>query len=62
MSSNLRNGKYVFYGQQLSKEEYEEKLKNINYSPIEMAKEEFFKGVLPITIKRPLPKKIHQEK
>ncbi|KKT00344.1 MAG: hypothetical protein UV76_C0011G0016 [Candidatus Nomurabacteria bacterium GW2011_GWA2_43_15] len=30
MSSNLRNGKYVFYGQQLSKEEYEEKLKNIN--------------------------------
>ncbi len=28
-----------------------------NYSPIEIAKEEFKKGILPITIKRPLPKR-----
>ena len=40
----------------------QDKLKAINYSPIELAKEEFFNGVLPITIKRPLPKKIHLEK
>ena len=32
-------------------------LEKINYSPIEIAKEEFKKGILPITIKRPLPKK-----
>jgi len=31
MSSNLRNRKYVFYNQQLSKEEYEEKLKNVDF-------------------------------
>jgi len=36
----------------------EEKLQKINYSSIELAKEEFRKGVLPITIKRPLPKKV----
>ena len=36
----------------------EEKLKKINYSAIELAKEEFKKNVLPITIKRPLPKKV----
>ena len=36
----------------------EEKLEKLNYSSIELAKEEFKKGVLPITIKRPLPKKI----
>ena len=36
----------------------EEKLQKINYSAIELAKEEFRKGVLPITIKRPLPKKV----
>jgi DNA-directed RNA polymerase subunit K len=29
----------------------------INYSPIEIAKMEFSEGILPITIKRPLPKK-----
>lgn len=34
-----------------------EKLKKINYSPIEIAKIEFEAEVLPITIKRPLPKK-----
>ena len=38
----------------------EEKLKKINYSAIELAKEEFKKSVLPITIKRPLPKKVLQ--
>ncbi len=31
--------------------------KKINYSPIELAKIEFEIGVLPITIKRPLPEK-----
>lgn len=36
----------------------EEKLQKINYSAIELAKEEFNKNVLPITIKRPLPKKV----
>ena len=33
----------------------EKDLLKINYSPIEMAKMEFDQGVLPITIKRPLP-------
>jgi len=37
----------------LSKEE----LEKINYRPIEIAKMELEKGVLPITIKRPLPEK-----
>ena len=32
-------------------------LEKIKYSPIELAKMEFEQGVLPITIKRPLPKK-----
>ena len=32
-------------------------LEKINYNPIEIAKEEFKKGILPITIKRPLPKR-----
>ena len=34
------------------------KLEQINYSPIEIAKLEFDKGILPITIKRPLPSKL----
>ncbi len=33
----------------------------INYSPIEIAKTEFDKGVIPITIKRPMPKKMEEE-
>lgn len=37
------------------KEEGFEKLK---YNPIEIAKLEFKEGILPITIKRPLPRKI----
>jgi hypothetical protein len=35
MSSNLRNDRYVFYNQQLSKEEYEEKLKNLDIGSAE---------------------------
>ena len=31
-------------------------LKRINYNPVEIAKIEFEKGVLPITVVRPLPK------
>jgi DNA-directed RNA polymerase subunit K len=31
-------------------------LKEIKYNPVEIAKIEFEKGVLPITIKRPMPK------
>lgn len=38
----------------------EKKLKKINYSVIELAKEEFEEGVLPITVKRPLPPKTHE--
>lgn len=33
----------------------EKELHGINYSPIEIAKLEYKKGILPITIKRPLP-------
>jgi len=33
----------------------DDELKKINYSAIELAKMEFKKGTLPITIKRPLP-------
>ena len=35
----------------------EEEFEKINYNPISIAKMEFEKGILPITIKRPLPKK-----
>ncbi len=35
----------------------EKDFEKINYNPIEMAKMEFEKGILPITIKRPLPRK-----
>jgi DNA-directed RNA polymerase subunit K/omega len=34
-----------------------EELEEINYRPVEIAKEEYANGVLPITIKRPLPNK-----
>ena len=30
-------------------------LQKINYNPIEIAKMEFEKGILPISVKRPLP-------
>ncbi len=35
----------------------EEDFERINYNTIAIAKMEFEKGILPITIKRPLPKK-----
>ncbi len=35
----------------------EEELEKINFNPIEIAKREFEKGVLPIEISRPVPKK-----
>mgnify|MGYP001603195268 CR=1 FL=1 len=35
-----------------------EELEKIRYSPIEIAKREFEIGILPITIRRPLPPKI----
>ena len=34
------------------------KLKAIKFSPIEIAKMEFDKDILPITIRRPLPQKV----
>lgn len=34
-----------------------EDLEKINYKPVEIAKMEFVKGILPITIKRPLPRR-----
>ena len=37
----------------LTKEDFEK----INYSPVSLAKMEFEQNVLPITIKRPLPKR-----
>nr|MBI4156501.1 DNA-directed RNA polymerase subunit K [Candidatus Woesearchaeota archaeon] len=35
-----------------------EDLEKINYNPIEIAKMEFQKGIIPITIKRPLPERV----
>ncbi len=35
-----------------------EDFKALNYNPIEIAKKEFNDGVIPITIKRPMPEKI----
>lgn len=35
-----------------------EDLEKVNYSPIELSKREFESGVLPITIRRPLPKRL----
>ncbi len=35
----------------------EEELEKIHYNPISISRMEFEKGILPITIKRPLPKK-----
>ena len=34
----------------------EEDLKAIKYNPIDIAKKEFLEDVIPITVKRPLPK------
>jgi len=35
----------------------EKDLEDIGYNPIEIAKKEFEKDVLPITVRRPIPKK-----
>ncbi len=35
----------------------EEELEKLNFNPIEIAKMEFERGVLPIEITRPMPKK-----
>jgi hypothetical protein len=46
MSSNLRHQNYVFYNQQLSKSEYQEKMKGINFGnreEIEKLQQDFFK-------------------
>ena len=34
----------------------EDNLKKMGYNPVEIAKKEFEEGLLPITIRRPLPK------
>ena len=36
----------------------EEDLEKINYSTVKIAKMEFDKDILPITIKRPMPEKV----
>jgi len=38
-----------------------ESLESFNYNPIKIAELEFDSGILPITVKRPLPKKIEEE-
>ncbi len=38
-----------------------DELEKINYDPIRIAETEFSSGVLPITVKRPLPKKIEKK-
>jgi len=35
-----------------------EKLEEINYNPVEIAKMEFDKNILPISIRRPMPEKV----
>ncbi len=36
----------------------EEDLRELKFNPIEIAKKEFEKDILPITIRRPLPQKV----
>ena len=36
----------------------EKDLEEINFNPIEISKKEFDSGILPITIKRPLPRRM----
>lgn len=40
----------------------DEKLKEIHYNPVEIAKIEFEKDILPLTVKRPLPRGAETEK
>ena len=35
-------------------------LQKIKFNPLEIAKIEFEKGIIPITVKRPLPKKMEE--
>jgi len=37
-------------------------LKMINYNPVEIAKKEFEQGVIPMTVKRPLPERKEKKK
>ena len=39
----------------------EKDLEAVGYNPIEIAKREFEKGVLPITVRRPLPKRAEKK-
>jgi len=39
----------------------EKELEAIKFNPIEIAKKEFAKDILPITIRRPLPQKVTVE-
>jgi DNA-directed RNA polymerase subunit K len=39
----------------------EKDLKKIKYSPLEIAKLEFEEGVIPLTVRRPLPKRMAEE-
>ncbi|MBW2982021.1 DNA-directed RNA polymerase subunit K [Candidatus Woesearchaeota archaeon] len=39
----------------------EKDLKKIAYSPLEIAKLEFKEGIIPLTVRRPLPKKLEEE-
>ncbi len=40
----------------------EKDLEKISYNPIEIAKLELEKGILPLTVKRPLPKSEHKKR
>ena len=35
-------------------------LEELNYNPVLIAKKEFESGIMPITIKRPLPRKVEE--
>jgi len=37
----------------------DEELKKLGYNPIEVAKLEFKQGLIPISVKRPLPSTVH---
>ncbi len=37
-----------------------ENLEKLKYNPVEIAKEEFRRGILPITIRRPSPEKVEK--
>ena len=39
----------------------EEELQKIRFNPIEIAKKEFDEGIIPITVRRPLPKRMKNE-